>query len=76
MDRSSWSFDFADEIRLVIWSFMTSACCDRRRGGLMSSMALAAVIGSCWLTETMNMFRRWMAGMVSKAGVSLTVLER
>ena len=48
---------------------------DLRRGGLMSSTALDAVMVSSSLMATMNMFRRWGSGIDSKAGESRIVLE-
>ena len=65
VERSSWSLDRADEIRLESWSLMVRLAWERRRGGLRSSMAREAVMGSSSLMATMNMLRRWMAGICS-----------
>ena len=57
VDRSSCSLERAEEMRLESWILMVRLAWDRRRGGLRSSMARDAVIGSSSLIATRNMLR-------------------
>ena len=63
VERSSCSFERAEEMRLTSCTLILIPSCERRRRGERSSRAKPDVIGSSLLIETMNMLRRLDAGI-------------